>query len=599
MTDVSRTGPAESPSTDDRLDSWKEIAAFLRRSTRTVQRWERLEGLPVHRLVHDKLGSVYAYRNELQAWWEERRDKVDDTETEEEALESDAVNAGTAPVGEAVAASTGEPGARRWVTWVGVAVLTLAAMAVLTYWRRPISTSVGTQPRLVILPFLNLTGDPDREYLSDGLTEEMITELGRLPELGVISRTSAMKYKRTDKGAGQIGRELNADYVLEGSVRQNDQRLRVTAQLIRVNDETHVWTDTFDRETKDLIAIQGEVSRRVAEEIRVHMPPPGGGAAVDPDAHLAYLRGRYHWNKRTLDGFNQGLVYFQQAIAKDPFYARAYSGLADTYLLMSNYGHLPVAEAMPKAKDAVNKALSLDESLAESHASLALMLETYDWNFRAAEAQFQRAIALNGNYATARLWYGLMLTHMGRIDEARAQFQRGLQADPLLSALAANLAYCDFYQRRYDKALERQRAILADEPDSPMSLVDISRTYLQTGRYPDALAALDKARALQGDDTMLLAVRGYALARAGRRAEAEAIIERLQTDRSLQPVGAYYLAIVFAGLGDRDQTMKWLEKVYEERHVGVLGLGIESEFDAVRDDPRFQELIRRVGLYRQ
>lgn len=192
-----------------------------------------------------------------------------------------------------------------------------------------------------------------------------------------------------------------------------------------------------------------------------------------------------------------------------------------------------------------------------------------------------------------------MLTHMGRIDEARAQVQRGLEADPLSSTLAANLAYCDFYQRRYDKALEQQRAILASDPDSPSSLIDISRTYLQQGDYANAVAALDKARALQGDDAMLLAVRGHALARAGRRVEAEAIVERLQTDRDMRPLAAYYLAVIFAGLGDRDQTMKWLEKVFDERHVGVLGLGIESEFDPVRADPRFQEMIRRVGLFRK
>ncbi|HET6897356.1 MAG TPA: tetratricopeptide repeat protein, partial [Vicinamibacteria bacterium] len=429
----------------DRLESWKEIAAYLGRSPRTVQRWERLEGLPVHRLVHDKLGSVYAYKTELDAWWESRRASLD-TDPEEAPAAAPEPAPSEAPLPVPVPVENTRP-RRSTVPWILAGTLALGALALGAWLWRP-ATKTATRPsRLAVLPFANLTGDAQQEYLSDGLTEEMIAELGRLPELGVIARTSVMRFKSTSKGVVEIGRELRVDYVLEGSVRQADRRLRVTAQLIRVADEVHVWADSYDREGGDLIGVQRQIARRVAEETRLRTAP-GPEPAVDHEAHLAHLRGRYNWNQRTEAGFKEGVLQFQRAIEKDPDWARPWSGLADSYMLMGNYGFLPVGEAAGKAKDAARRALALDPDLGEAHASLGLILASHDWDFAGAEREFRRALELNPSHASARLWYGLLLVDLRRVDEARDQFQRGIESDPLSDTLQGELADCDFQQRR-------------------------------------------------------------------------------------------------------------------------------------------------------
>jgi TolB-like protein/Flp pilus assembly protein TadD len=486
-----------------------------------------------------------------------------------------------------------------WTTIAAAVAAFVILMGIGVAWwvhaRKTANASAGARVRLAVLPFSNLTGDPSREFLSDGVTEELIAGLGRVRDLGVIARTSVMRYKGTDRSIGQIAQELRVDYVLEGSVREDGSRIRVTAQLIRAPDDIHVWADSYDLDVKDLLGIETTVASRVGEQVRLRVPA-ASARDVNADAHLAYLQGRYYWNRRTHADFERGIAFFNQAIAIDQSYAPAYAGLADSYLLMSNYGHLPVEDALPKAKAAANRALVLDDGLADGHASLAFAVEIYDRDFDVAKQQFERALALNPNYATARLWYGLLLLNLRRFEEARAQFLTGLEADPFSAALKGNIATCDFFAGRYDDAIRALESEVRREPDAAVMHLDLGRVYIQKGDYGNGLDALRRARALAGDDPMFDAVLGYGLARAGHREEAEAILETLTRETATRRVPPYYLAVICAGLGRRDEAFRWLDAVLRERHFGALSLDVEPELASLRTDARFPDFRRRAGL---
>jgi TolB-like protein/Flp pilus assembly protein TadD len=565
---------------EGRLDSWKEIATHLGRSVRTVQRWEQQEGLPVHRLQHEKLGSVYAFASELDAWWEERRVGLEPPERP--AADSDQDEGG----GDAPA--TG----RRWLgAGLLAAVLALAGTA----WVGRPAAQPANPPRIAVLPFTNLTGSPDREFISDGLTEELIADLGHVRGLGVIARTSVMSFKGTKKTVPEITRELQVDYLLEGSVREAGARLRVTAQLIRADDQTHLWVESYDREIQDLLSVQEEVALRVAREVQALVPPPRR-PGVNAEAYLAYLRGRHSWNERTETGFRQALVEFERAIALDPGFAPAWSGLADTHALMSNYGQAVPREAMPKARDAALKAVALEDGSAEGHASLALVLACFDWDFAAAEREFRRALDLNPNYSTAWLWYGQFLARLGRHHEAQAKLEQALKADPLSRVLRASLDHQDFNQRRFAASLRVAEAGAAREPDSPYSPLDLARAQAALGSFPEATASMERACALRPGDPMLEAYLAYAQARAGDHRRAEDTLRRLEAEAGTRHVPPYYLALVAAGLDDRPRALAFLERAYAERHVGVLSVSGDPEFDGLRGDAGFQDLLRRAGI---
>src|SRR5215831_18789883 len=400
-----------------------------------------------------------------------------------------------------IAASTGSPRAGLWKVVAGAVLLLSLLVASYFQWAR--KTSKGSAPvtrvMVAVLPFQNLTGDPAQDYFSDGLTEEMIAALTRLNQnrLGVIARTSVMVYKQSPKPLDQIGRELGVQYVMEGSVRRDSSRVRITAELIQVKDQTHLWAREYDRELNNSLALQSEIAQEIGDEIQISLGDSNGVKAANHpgpthstasyEAYDLYLKGRYFWNKRTSAGFWQAVTYFQQAIAKDPGYASAYAGLADTFGLMSTWYAAPQQEYMPKAKAAALQALALDDSLAEAHASLALVAENYDYDWLTAEKEFRRAIQLNPDYATGHQWYAEYLAWQGRFDEALAESERARQLDPMSLIIATDRGAILFYARKYDRAVDQFRAVLEMDSGFGNARSFLASTYVQQGKFVEAL----------------------------------------------------------------------------------------------------------------
>jgi tetratricopeptide (TPR) repeat protein len=437
------------------------------------------------------------------------------------------------------------------------------------------------------------------------MTEEMITQLGNLDpqHLGVIARTSVMHYKNSRQPLEQIGRELGVQYVLEGSIRRDSNKVRITAQLIQMKDQTHLWARQYDRDLSNLLALQGEIAQEIANEIQFALDDPKRIDAVrqpslSPNAIGAYdlyLKGRFFWNKRTAQGFQQAIGYFQQAIAKDPTYARAYAGLADSYAMISSYHLAPQNEVMPKARAAALQALELDEGLAEAHTSLALITENYDWDWQAAEKEYRRAIQLDPNYATAHQWYAEYLAFQGRFDEALAESERARQLDPLSPIIAADKGAILYFSRQYDRAIEQFRAVLEMEPNLQRAHM-VLFAYAQKGQTADALAEIQNWR--RGDDTpWTWAAEAYVYGHSGQPAQARGALEKLeQMNRHQHLDPAPMLALAYAGMENKDEAFVWLQKAYSEHTNAVTTLKVDPIYDPLRSDPRFQNLVRRVGL---
>jgi TolB-like protein/tetratricopeptide (TPR) repeat protein len=574
--------------TAERLDSWKAIAVYLKRGVRTVMRWEKEEGLPVRRHLHQKRGTVYAYRPEVDVWWEGRRARL---ESEPEAPE---------PAGPEREAGALRPSRRGRVLG---AVAVVAALACLGYvgWRRAAEEAAPPgRIMLAVIPFDDLSGDEQQEYFSDGLTEEMLTELSRLqPErLGVIARTSVMQYKHTHKTAQQIGRELGVAYLLEGSVRREGERVRIGAQLIRTSDQTHLWAKSYDGALSDILTLQAEVAREIAREIELKLTPAqqvrlGGRRAVNPEAYRLYLQGRHHVNNRTSEGFRKGIRYLEEAIEKDPSHAHAYAELAAIYAMLPFYGVLPPAQCYPRANELATRALEIDAGLAEAHAVLAALLERWRWDWRGAEREFRRSIELNPNYATAHHWYGLFLERMGRLEEGRSEMARALDLDPASLIVNKNVGDPDYFAGSFDRAIEQYQKTLDLDPDFYQARLFLGHALEQKGQIQAAIAEYEKARQVDGDPAILAAL-AHAHARAGDVENARAIVENLR--HSARYVSPYHFAIVFVGLRQPEQAFESLEKAYAERSERLMYVRIDPQLRPLRSDPRYRDLIRRMGL---
>jgi TolB-like protein/DNA-binding winged helix-turn-helix (wHTH) protein/Flp pilus assembly protein TadD len=454
---------------------------------------------------------------------------------------------------------------------------------------------------LAVLPFDNLSRDPDQEFFSDGLTEEMIAQLGKLnPErLTVISRGSVAKYKDSRLPANQIGGELHADYLVQGSVRRASDRVRITVQLIQVRDQTDLWAESYDRELKDILTLQDSVSRTIANQIHITLTPgqqtrPRGGN-LDPEAYEAYLKGRYYWNKRTADGLQKALIYFEQAINKDPTYGAAYSGLADCNSGLAWHGFKSPAEALPAANAAALKAIEIDPRSAEAHASLGLVL-THRWDWAEAEAEFKQALQLDPRYANAHHWYGDYLSIMGRHDEALLEARQALVLDPLNLMISTWVGRRYYLAHKYEAAIEQGRNTVELDASFAAAHLLLGEDYVQVGQHEQGLTELQTAANLSGNSPLYLAQVAVAQASAGRKPEALQIVAQLQTISSTRYVSPYGLAQIFAALSDKDQTFKWLQIAYDDRAVWMSYLAVDPVFDSFRSDQRFQDLLRRVRL---
>jgi TolB-like protein/DNA-binding winged helix-turn-helix (wHTH) protein/Tfp pilus assembly protein PilF len=486
----------------------------------------------------------------------------------------------------------------------GVAVLLLAMVAGFR-WLRPNPSSRG-RVMLAVLPFQNLTGDPGQDYFSDGMTEEMISQLGNLDpqHLGVIARTSVMLYKSNPKPLDQVARELGVQYALEGSVRRDTQRLRITAQLIELKNQTHVWARNYDRSANDLIAVQQEITQEIADELKPTLDPihvrnlaahrAAAAQNAPEEAYDFYLKGRYFWSKRTGEGFQQAADNFQQAIAKDPSYARAYAGLADTYGLMSTWDSVPSNKFMPKARAAALRALSLDDSLAEAHASLALIAENYDYDWQTAEKEYRRAIQLDPGYATAHQWYAEYLSWQGRFDEALAESERARQLDPLSPIIATDHGSILYLARKYNQAIAQCRTVLDMDANFHRARGILIRSYVQAGKFPEALHETEywtSERNLAG----AWGWRAYVYGEWGRRAEAEHALAIFQKSFSNYPYDPRpTLLLAYIATGRKDEAIVLLQTIYAEHSPVVPTLKTDPVYDPLRGDARFQQLLARL-----
>ena len=497
----------------------------------------------------------------------------------------------------------GQPGAielKRRSAVIRVAALLIVALiaGAYFYFRRTHGKAIDS---IAILPFANESGDPNMEYLSDGIAESLMNSLSQLPNLKVMSRNTTFRYKGKEQDAEKVGKELNVRAVLTGSLRQIGDQIVISVSMDDALDSHQIWGSQYDRKVSDLLSVQREIARDITGNLRLKLSGADESRLTkryteNPEAYQLYLKGRFFLNKRTGEAVNKAIPYFQQALEKDPNYALGYVGLADSYVLLSTFSDSPPQESFPKSKWAAKRALELDDTLAEAHASLASALFYYDRNFPEADREFRRAIELNPNYATAHHWYGVTyLAKMERFDEAIAEVKRAQELDPLSLIINADLGNTYIHAHQYDKAIEQLRKTIEMDQSFYFAHWQLGVAYELKGDFKDAIAEYQKARQLN-DDPWVLALLGHVSAATGRRDEALKILEQLKQISKQRFVGAYGFALVYAGLGDKDQAFQWLEKSYQDRQGRITRIKVDALFDNLHSDPRFADLVRRVGL---
>ena len=491
----------------------------------------------------------------------------------------------------------------RWAV-VALGIISVAVVYVSYHERAANSISMQARVRLAVLPFANLTGDPGQEYFSDGLTEEIITELGGgLPEsLAVIARTSAMHYKGSTARVAQIGQELGIDYLMEGSVRRQGTRVRISVQLIRVRDESHIWAQDYDGEWDEYLALEGRIANDVARHIQVQLTPSSSASAhhVKSDAHEAYLKGTFFWNQRFEGSYLRAIAYFKSAIAKDPEYPQAYAGLANSYALL---GSNPTAalsrpNAMAEARSAATHALALDDRDAEAHTSLAFIYWHYDWDWPAAEREFLRAITLNPSYATAHHWYAFYLLSQGRSDAALQEIRRAQELDPLSSIINTDVGEILFRCRRFDEAITQERTTLEMNPSFALAWGVLARSYAGKRDYDSALEAYRKGMNTPGGDVLLQGGLAETYALMGQTQTAHILLEGIKNMAETRHMDELYMsvALAYSALGDKEDTFLWLERDHKIRDGALTLIKVIPALDWLHSDPRYSDLVRRIGL---
>ena len=477
----------------------------------------------------------------------------------------------------------------------------LAAMLLVALWFAVFRGQGGAIDSVAVLPFVNASTDPDTEYLSDGIAETLIGQLSAIPRLKVMARSTVSRYRGNKIDPQQVGRDLNVRAILTGKVSQRGDTLTISMELMNVRDGSELWGGRYNRKLADILAVQEDIAREITDKLRLRLQGKEeerltGHPTENAEAYQLYLKGRYYWNKRTPDGMQKAIGYFQAAIERDPGYARAYAGLADCYHVPAN--PLPPREKMPLAKSAAMKALQLDDTLVEAHTALARVLFAFDWDWPGAEKEFKRAIELNPQYALAHQWYGGYLSTTGRFREADAEKKRALELEPLSLAANFEAALALYFSRNYDQAINQFQKTLELDANFPPPYTFLGAAYEQKGMFEEAIAAFQKALSINQGPAKILAIAGLAhiYAASGRETEARQILAEFQKLSEHSYVQATDLALVHAGLGDKDKAFAWLDKAYEERSFGLINLKVEPRFDSLHSDPRFADLLRRIGL---
>lgn len=588
---VSSPEPASQPA-GARLDSWKEIATYLKRDVSTVQRWELREGMPIHRHVHAKRGSVYAFTSELDDWVRSRKLRLQAERPETEA-----------PPRTETHQESNKSVRARWLILGGAVALCLLAAAYLMIRRTRRSTAGPAIRSIAVLPLKNLSGDPAQDYLADGLTEELIGRLSSLHDLRVISHTSVMRFRDTQLSVPEISKMLGVDAIIEGSVIRQGDRIRVHTQLIRAATDEHFWSATYDRDLQDVLALESDVAQSVAEKVEVTISGKererlAAASPISPKVYESYLKGRFVFRSRPVsrESLEESIGYFKEAISSDPRFAPAYLGLADDYDELGTVfiGATPPGDARSKAMSAVRKALELDPDVAEAHILLADLLQK-QLHWAEAETEYRRALELSPNDAEAHDGLAAWLLCQGRLDEALAEERRARELGPL-TASAADMGWLLFQARRYDQAIQEFRGFLAARPDSASVLWQLGFALIFNHQPQQAVPVVEKSVSLSGHSPGTVAVLVTAYASAGRRSDALRLLAQLKTQARTRyvPPGAFVIA--YLGLDDREQAFAWLEQSYKEQSNILQFLKVHPIFDPLRNDPRFADLMRRVGL---
>lgn len=595
------------PSGEPRLESWGEIASYLRRDIRTVQRWERYSGLPVRRLQIGKLGSVYAYRSELDQWYRERQPR--DTEPEPDGdnhsktatAESPEKPSEKAVVDAPPSPPRPRPSRLRWALGVALSLAVLSALYGVLKPSLPILRP-GEKPRLFVRPFTNSSGNTQQDEFIAGLTDETIAQLGRMDpvQLGVISPTSSKLL--ASKSIDELKHLLNVQYVLEGSVSRNANQVVINVALISAQDQTQLWAESYKDDLSDILRVQDDVARKVAQQIHGKIPNVSGALPespapkrVDPQAYDSYLQGRLYWTNRDLP---RSIAAFQDALGKDSGYAQARAGLASAYLLSGQAPNdeMRPTDAIPRARAAAQQALQADPNNSEALCVLANIAFSYDWDFNAADRGYQRAISLDANNSTAFEWYGHYLIVRNRLTEAQNETSHALDLDPVSPVFNSARAETFYYARDYDASVLQAQRTLEQYPAFLPARVWLASAYREKKMYAEATREFDKLRQSAVDNPAVLMLYGHSLAVSGDKTQARTILARLQTLAASRYVPAIYFAVINVGLGDKNEAFSWFDKAVSERDDRLVYLAVDPLADPIRSDPRFAKLLSHIGL---
>lgn len=576
-----------------RLGSWKEIAAFFDSDESTVRRWEKDRGLPVHRVPGGAGAKVFAYTDELAGWLKRSTDEVVEPKPEPVLPAIGAAPARTEP-----GAATTPGGAwRKWRVPTAVFVaLALGGTALLLFAPRGDHSPIRA---IAVLPFHNMTGDNTQDYLAQGMTDELITDLARISSLRVVSHTSVQQYVDTSKSLPTIAAELDVDAIVEGSVMRTPNGIRVNVQLLDARHDRHIWADVLERDMGDATSMQQELAEEIAAQIGVQLTPFekqyfAGRHAVSPESFEDYLKGRYYWNKRTPDGLSKAEMYFKAAVTADTANPLAYAGLADTYLLDSLYSSTADSGTLEKARSAAAHALALDEQLAEAHCSMAYVLFLKDWNFGGAEREFRRALVLNPNFATAHQWYAEVLSVMGRHVAAIAEVRKAEELDPFSMIIHHEAGQILQNARDYRKAIEEYAKAEAIDPAFSQPHGGAAMAWRRLGVFDKAIAELRIAARL--DDRFFGPTAVDQIADAYARSGPRGFLEETLAERRFYLQPAYSAALDQAALGQTDAAFVSLQEAYREHDLDTLSILCSPEFDRMRSDPRYASLLHSIGL---